>query len=414
MNSRLSFGAVVRIKRTLQRLALILSPLFVMLSCIENGKLEDTTTRTVLIYIAADNNLTNTAQSNIFSMNSNIRYVDNNTNLVVFVDRMGQRPCLLHIHNSHIDTLKVYDELDSTKPEVLTMAINDMTDLFESDTYGLVLWSHGTGWIPTDLLHYTAPNLDYAPARGGSRPHGLEEPDRTKAFAWEYRVNENPNYTCMDIDELVGAIPDGLFDYIAFDACYMASVEVAYALRHKADYIIASCYEIVSLGFPYHVMTRDLLSGSLMKICREFYKYYNSMTDWEKMAGISLVKTAGLDSLAGCFRNVVAECRDSIPNMDISKVQCFDRFSNHMVFDLDDAVAKMGPSPETLRKFRLQLENCVLYKISTPYIFYKDKKDQIKVDYYCGLSVFLPISKYDGPGVNAAYRRTEWSIATGY
>ena len=110
---------------------------------------------------------------------------------------------------------------------------------------------------------------------------------------------------------------------------------------------------------------------------------------------------------------MVSECRDSIPRMDLSQVQCFDRFDNHMVFDLEDAVSHMGASPETLREFRLQLENCVLYKVSTPYIFYNDK-DEIKVNTYCGMSVFLPVSKYDAPGVNAAYRRTGWSIATGY
>ena len=412
MNCR-GFSGVEGIKRAIRGLVMILAPLFVMPSCIESGRLDDITTRTVLIYIAAENNLSNTAQSNIFSMNSNIRYVDSNTNLVVFVDRMGLRPCLLHIHNAQIDTLKKYDELDSTKPEVLSMVIDDMTNRFDSESYGLVLWSHGTGWIPTDMLHYTAPSLNYAPGRGESRPHWFEEPERTKAFGWETKPNQTPNYTCMEIDDLASAIPDGLFDFIAFDACYMGAVEVAYELRNKADYIIASCYEIVSLGFPYHVMTRDLLSGSLMKICREFYTYYNSMTDWERMAGISLVKTAGLDSLAGCFRKVVSECRDSIPRMDLSKVQCFDRFDNHMVFDLEDAVSHMGASPETLREFRLQLENCVLYKVSTPYIFYNDK-DEIKVNTYCGLSVFVPVSKYDAPGVNAAYRRTGWSIATGY
>ena len=178
---------------------MILAPLFVMPSCIESGRLDDITTRTVLIYIAAENNLSNTAQSNIFSMNSNIRYVDSNTNLVVFVDRMGLRPCLLHIHNAQIDTLKKYDELDSTKPEVLSMVIDDMTNRFDSESYGLVLWSHGTGWIPTDMLHYTAPSLNYAPGRGESRPHWFEEPVPT-TLAWRLTILQVPYRTvCLTL-----------------------------------------------------------------------------------------------------------------------------------------------------------------------------------------------------------------------
>lgn len=373
-------------------------------SCIFEDKIDRTIYRTVLVYIGADNNLTNTANSNIYSMNSCISSGMDNYNLLVFVDRKDNVPALLHVHDFKIDTVAKYPELDSTDPQVMRKVIDEVTQNWKAESYGLVLWSHGTGWLPTNKLHYVASNMGYVQRRA----------PMTKAFAWEDRKDLKPPYTCMELDGLVEAIPDGVFDFIAFDACFMGSVEVLYALRNKADYIISSCYEIVSYGFPYHIVTRDFMNANLIKACNEFHKYYNSMTGWEQMAGISLVETSQLDSLARCFRKVVAENKEKIPEIDISTLQCFDRFNRHVMFDLGDFVDKLEPSRELLAEFRLQLEECVPFKISTPYVFPGDLKDQIKIEKYCGMSVYVPIKWYDEGGLNADYRATEWSIDTDY
>ena len=49
---------------------LVTSALLMMNSCIFNAEVEHKINRTVLVYIGADNNLSNTANSNIYSMNS--------------------------------------------------------------------------------------------------------------------------------------------------------------------------------------------------------------------------------------------------------------------------------------------------------------------------------------------------------
>ena len=383
---------------------LLFTAVLMLNSCIFEDKIDRTKYRTVLVYIGADNNLTNTANSNIYSMNSCISSGMENYNLLVFVDRRDNVPALLHVHDFKIDTVAKYPELDSTDPQVLRRVIDDVTRDWKAESYGLVLWSHGTGWLPTSQLHYVASNMGYAQRRA----------PMTRAFAWEDRKDSKPPYTCMELDGLVEAIPDGVFEYIAFDACFMGSVEVLYALRHKADYLISSCYEIVSYGFPYHVVTRDFLNGSLISACKKFHDYYNNMTGWEQMAGISLVETSQLDSLARCFRKVVAQNKEKIPEIDISTLQCFDRFNRHVMFDLGDFVDKLEPSKELLAEFRLQLEECVPYKISTPYAFPGDIKDQIKIEKYCGMSVYVPIKWYDEGGLNADYRATEWSIDTDF
>jgi hypothetical protein len=401
---------------------MLLMSAFLLASCVKQEKKDNKINRTVLVYVGADNNLTNIANSNIYSMNSCVSNVMPNDNLLVFVDRIDVSPALLHIHDFKIDTIAKYPEKDSTDPAVLREIIDYMLENWKSECYGLVMWSHGTGWLPTSQLHYVAPNMNYAQAREGISQTGRVNEERinpmapTKAFAWENRSGQRPSYSCMDLNEMADAIPDGVFDFIVFDACYMGNVEIAYALRNKAEYIISSCYEVVSYGFPYHIVTRDFLNGALgnlLNTCHEFFNYYNQMSGWERMAGISLVRTDGLDSLARCFRKIVADYTDTIPKFDVSKVQYFDRFTNHVFYDLLDFVEKLDPERETLNEFRLQMERCVPYKVSTPYIFPGDK-EQIKVDSYCGLSVYIPLAKYDASGLNDDYRKTEWSQYTDY
>ena len=398
---------------------LFMTAVLMMASCITNEKVDDKKNRTVLVFIGADNNLSNIANSNIYSMNSCISSGMDNSNLLVFVDRKDVPPALLHIHDFKIDTVARYPEKDSSDPMVLREVIDYVTENWEAESFGLVMWSHGTGWLPTSQLHYVAPNMKYAQSRDGRTPYNTVNEERnnpfayTKAFAWEDRKGETPAYKCMDLDGMVEAIPDGVFDFIVFDACYMGNVEVVYALRNKANSIVSSCYEIVSYGFPYHIVTRDLMNGNLLKSCNEFYNYYNSMSGWEQMAGVSLVKTEGLDSLARCFRKIISEYGDRVPDIDVSKVQCFDRFTNHVFYDLEDFVVKLGASKELMTEFRLQMERCVEFKISTPYIFPGDR-EEIKVNSYCGLCVYIPLAKYDESGLNDDYRKTEWSDFTDY
>ncbi len=389
--------SMISIKR-LRWGVLTLISLIILNSCIFQSEVEHKINRTLLVYIAADNNLSNTANSNIYSMNSCISSGMDNYNLLVLVDRKGVAPALLHIHNFKIDTVAKFPERDTTDPMVLNEAIDYMLQNWKAEHYGLVLWSHGTGWLPTDKLHFVAPNMRYAPSR---------------AFGWEDLKGETPAYKCMELDELVTGIPEDVFDYIVFDACYMGNVEVMYALRNKAPEIVSSCYEVVSYGFPYHIVTRDLLNGNVLKSCNEFYNYYNSMSGWEQMAGISLVNTAELDSLARCFRKIIAEYGDTVPKMDVSKVQCFDRFDHHVFYDLENFVESLGTSREYMTEFRLVMDRCVPFKITTPYIFPGDK-EEIKVNSYCGLSIYIPRPEYEASGLNDAYRETEWSDYTDY
>ena len=395
---------MIFVKKTIGR-CLFLTALLFMVACERTQDLRTDTTKTLLVYMAADNNLTYQASRNINLMRSSMGTDLEFANLLVYVDRQGLKPALLHIHDYRIDTIRVYDELNSADPTVLKEVIDDVVNNWKAESYGLLLWSHGMSWIPEPQMHAVAGNQGWTSMRDGPR---------TKTFATENLPNDA--YTCMELDELADAIPDGVFDFIAFDACYMGSVEVAYALRNKAQYIVSSSCEIIDEGFPYETVTRDFINGNLLKMCSEFYSAYNRKGGWYQTASISLVNTYGLDSLARCFKKIVATHKAEIPTLDVSDIQRFDRFKKHVMFDLEDFVDKLGTNRDDLMEFRLQLEKCIPYKNCTPYICsrYEDDPDGIKMVSFCGLSVFIPLEAFEASGLNDDYRDTEWSKDTGY
>ena len=76
----------------------------------------------------------------------------------------------------------------------------------------------------------------------------------------------------------------------------MSCVEVAYDLRHAAQYIIASPTEIMGDGFPYGTVAPLFFRETLdpQAICSAFVDHYRNLTTPENggSASIALIKTA--------------------------------------------------------------------------------------------------------------------------
>lgn len=96
-----------------------------------------------------------------------------------------------------------------TNPDTLSDFIEFCKSEYPADRYGLILWDHGGGAI--------------------------------SGFGYDENGNED-NYDTITIDELKNVLEnsDTEFDFVGFDACLMANVETAYALKNNAEYLIAS------------------------------------------------------------------------------------------------------------------------------------------------------------------------------
>lgn len=76
---------------------------------------------------------------------------------VVYVDRMDEAPRLFKITQAGEEVLlKNYEEENSANVETLVRVIEETKELVPSERFGLVLWSHSMGWVPSG---YSVPGL---------------------------------------------------------------------------------------------------------------------------------------------------------------------------------------------------------------------------------------------------------------
>lgn len=124
-------------------------------SCSENETPEPRTPRTILVYMMANNSLNSFASKNIESMIEGATGKNlNGGNLIVYYAPSGSNPELLQIkeENGIVKKfhLKDYEKQNSADPDVMRSVISEVVSQYPADSYGLVLWSHGTAWLPSD------------------------------------------------------------------------------------------------------------------------------------------------------------------------------------------------------------------------------------------------------------------------
>lgn len=373
----------------LKHILYLLLLLVALSSCYSNGKddPEEIHTRTVLVYIAAENSLSSYAFGNIQSMITGAKSEHlQNGNLLVYLDSRRGAPQLIQIAKNELGeydqiVLKEYEEQNSASVEVMRGVINEVLgdDRFEADSYGLILWSHGTAWLPQDYKNML------------------------RSFG-----QDGENW--MEINELAKALPDNRFDFILFDACYMASIEVAYALRNKADYIIASPTEILAGGFPYQTMLEPMFrkEADLVAICEQFYNYYDNRSGMERSASISLVQTDKLEGLASAARQILQGKGEGIEGLNLSEVQALDHLvrNRQMLYDFDHFINQVatGSNYEPLNQ---ALSQAIIYAKSTPSATYGYGGGTVMaINHFCGLSSYVPQSVQ--VELNEWYRSLDW------
>ena len=163
-----------------------------------------TAPRTVLIYFAGDNSLSGYVSQNLRAIKEGIeRDGLNNGNLLIYTDKQNEAPQLFQL-KLEADTirqivLETYDSnQNSASTETLTQIIDKVQKEYPADSYGLVLWSHGTGWLPSDIYSYL------------------------RSFGQDGKNN------FMEINDLASALSKYHFDFILFDACYMSCADLLY------------------------------------------------------------------------------------------------------------------------------------------------------------------------------------------
>jgi len=342
--------------------------------------------RTVLVYLGTDNEFRPEAAQKIEQLKTNWNEA-NDGNLLIYADT-GDKTVLVHIYHSErrgnvADTIETYLPENSANPATFVRVLNKVKSYRPADSYGLIVLSHATGWLPAEMSY---PNI------------------RLKSVIQDKSTSEPNNY--MELSDFVDAIPYHL-DFIIFDACFMGSIEVCYELKDKVDYIVASPAEVLAPGFVYTTMMQRLFApvADLTAVARDFYEYYDNQTGYYRSVTVSVVKTAGLEKLATLLREISPP--GHLPD-DWENIQTFGFGAQKIYFDLGNYLQKLSNHNMVITA----LGECVMYKAHTPGYFSAGTNTMQSIHSFSGLSVYLPQPAY--PLANEVYDKLKWTKRIGF
>ena len=308
----------------------------------------------------------------------------------------------------------------ASDPELMKEVLEYVRNRYKADRYGLILSSHGSGWLPVGYVQSeeNARHMRFHEfgAETGTSTSSLAPVRRirtlggpaTKTFGADYygiwnQTQKDADVYEMSIPRLAGALGSG-WDFIVFDACFMGAVEVAYELKHCAKVLCISAAEVISQGFNYRNMADLIFRRDLHPedICLSFYNLYKGQPGASQTATIACVQTAGLDGLADTCKELISKYRSALDAADTDAIQLYSRGGSKWFYDLQDIFNHIGISQQDSLRLQSSLDACISYKAATPKIL-----DEITVRHFCGLSMFLPA--INDNVLSGYYRQLAWN-----
>lgn len=374
--------------------------------------------RTLIAYLCGDNNLSAEVDIKIMALRQGMERIGpTDANLIVYADYRDREPELLRITHHGRTTLKQLPETNSASAQNFRRTLEEIVAHYPARSYGLICFSHATGWLPQGAL--TDPAGFHGARSGGvGAPEGCEDTE-TMPMSGDGRGGSPATRTIFEDDgvqmplaDFAAALPlpEGRkFDFILFETCYMAGVEVAYELRDKAEYVVASAAEILSDGFvevyPQGVAMLMQPDPDLRGFARSYFEAWNAKDGAYRSATISVIKTQYLNELAAAVGEVCANGAE----VDAASVQHFNRHAHHLFFDLSDAVGAMAAG-EQKERFDAALGRVVEYAAATP-SFMLGQSYSFTIRKHCGLTVYIPQPGF--PALNRLYGDLGWCKAVG-
>lgn len=255
----------------------------------------------------------------------------------------------------------------ATDPAVMEEVFTDMQKIAPSDSYGLILGSHATGWM-----------------KGTSVP--------TKAFG-------DDNGYSIDIPDLADVLKKCFsekLDFVLFDACMMGNAEVGYELKDVTSHCIASVMETPALGFPYKQIFSYLYSENIdySAVCHEFISFNKINNAWGTCA---VMDCSQMENLASAVKAKLLEWQDALSSVSMQNVQQYGVNSyKYFSYDVLDFFRELGGKSgvaetdlnEAIASIQTVLNEAVIAKECIP----NPSNSSFRVDEarFCGIGMYIP------------------------
>ena len=279
----------------------------------KNPRTKNAHKRTIIIYMAADNDLRPFAARNIQQM-ANIGSNDNIT-IVVHLDiritgnkKITRRYLIEKDQVLHIDPYNpLTQQMDSGNPATLISLCEWAIKDYPADEYDLILWNHGTGILepphgkiinPMDLFVFNPAThrLDLDRSIGFMEAIGSLEP-KQRGVCWDdttgnYLSNRKLEAALQTICQK--CLNGKKFGIIGFDACLMSMVEVCSYMQQYAHIMVGSEEVELGMGWKYDEVLLPFVKQALdtttfaAHIVNAYDRTYQTITNDYTLSAINL------------------------------------------------------------------------------------------------------------------------------
>lgn len=358
--------------------------------------------RTVLVYIVGENNLSSFIKDDVEEMLEGIKSnkLKAGDNLVLYIDDY-ENPRIYLLNNR--TKAKRYSELVPVykyTTEENTASADNLADVlkyvkanYKADSYGLVMWSHGSGWL------YSGNSIDNVGSKAPRRTIGRD------------------GYREMNIDAMADALRKSVkLDFVLFDACFMQCIETAYELKDCADYIIGSPAEIPDSGAYYTTMTEAMFKADdcAKEIVDKYHQHYAAPGNRYGII-VSAINTEKMDDFVEETKSYIDKYRSKLLETSYWDVQNYFIYGSWSTnypdfYDMKGVMRKLLTDSE-YASFVNTLGEAVYCKHAQYwYTGFPCIRIDLDPEQSGGVSMFIPQSKYEFSvkKYNEMFERTNW------
>ena len=299
---------------------------------------------TWMIYLATHNNAAEVGEESVARM----RTVAPNQAVRVLVQQSTLDRTTRHVIGASPEIAADLGKVDSGAPETLLDFIRWAAKTAPAKRYALVLWSHGSGWTPSEMERLAQQQPAAVPVTAGELKQRGESDTAGQIFfsssLGELLAQPTPGERAIAFDDGSGHSLDTIelgraiakaaqalgrpLDLVGMNACQMSSAEVAYQLRGSAEVYVASQEDMPVQGWPYDDILPRLAAQPNMDaaalgtlVVERYLAYFQAnQLPWGQdglPAGVTLAATRldGIPKLAGAVQSLAASLQGDIATL---------------------------------------------------------------------------------------------------
>ncbi len=375
----------------------------------ENEEPKQPARRTVMVYMAGENNLSYYLQNDIDEMIEGVKTISKWDNLIVFVDRASKTepPFIIRLTDNDTqpaDTLKKYgNDFLTSDPAKMKEVLTWIMTNYPADDYGLVLWGHANGWVIM--------NDSVATNRAIAVDNGKNSYENNK-----YWLN------IPTLRQVLQELPHSL-KFIFADCCNMQNIEVAYELKDATKYLIASPAGIPGTGAPYKEIIPDLFIYDDIRMCTKTCDdYYAKLDNENGHLPMAAIQTSAMPQLAEATNKILSSIYQSDTPINVDGLIYYYMYGNtsdeHVMYDINDFLLRHANEAE-YEKWVSVFNQAIVHKcMSTQWEVQGglDYDFEVTDKRFGGVSMLIPLKRYETTylNYNELIKKMGWYYAVGW